>query len=454
MIKKRNILGNRLSENLPVHKPDQGLWDRISTELDAVQAREIYEEKLANLPVHKAGEASWAAILSRLQRSGMLRKTAYTLLAAAASLLLLFSIFRNPELKHVINNKAASSPATIKPAIPAESAAIAIIPGGSHSSVASLMPSSEISPTAQAIENPEKYREDQQANGSKENDPPLAYLPLQNTPRRDLNLLKARTDFRPSPARIRDHSVPGSPSYARVIRLQPVPKTYSPEPYNPNQKTGTGFTLAANYLPESFNNGNGTSLFHNFGLQASLGNDKIRIQSGIGMAYTSEHRVYDVNYTQFIPITGTKPGTNIDTTEIKAFDRASELEGTERHQYLTYDLGVGKKLFSIGKMTTWVNTGAGLAVKLDHTSLRETTIKTITTNTNSTVNTIDLQIPTYNGVNINIMAGLDFSYQLMSHLNISFAPTSRIYVKPVLETNGASTDSFTLGFRSGIRYDF
>ncbi|MBK7174489.1 MAG: hypothetical protein IPH84_14945 [Bacteroidales bacterium] len=227
-----------------------------------------------------------------------------------------------------------------------------------------------------------------------------------------------------------------------------------PEPFENDEKKGKNFTLAANYLPESLENGNGTSMFHNFGLMASLGNEKTRIQSSLGMAYNTEHRVYDVNYTQFIPITVPNPGQPSDSTAIMETTGATELEGTERHQYLTYDLGLGKRLFSVGKMTTWVNTGAGIAFKLDDASLRETTIKTINQHNNSQVNKIDLEIPDYNGVNINIMASLDFNYKIMDRLSISFAPTSRIYLKPVLLKEGSSTDSFSLGFRSGMKFEF
>ncbi|MBK7215440.1 MAG: hypothetical protein IPH88_19610 [Bacteroidales bacterium] len=32
---------------------------------------------------------------------------------------------------------------------------------------------------------------------------------------------------------------------------------YSPDPYNPNENKGSNFSLAANYLPETLDNGNG-----------------------------------------------------------------------------------------------------------------------------------------------------------------------------------------------------
>jgi hypothetical protein len=52
------------------------------------------------------------------------------------------------------------------------------------------------------------------------------------------------------------------------------------------------------------------------------------------------------------------------------------------------------------------------------------------------------------------MAGLDFNYKLMKRLSFSFAPVSRLYLKPVLVKNGLPTDSFSLGFRTGMKYDF
>ncbi|MBK7215441.1 MAG: hypothetical protein IPH88_19615 [Bacteroidales bacterium] len=52
------------------------------------------------------------------------------------------------------------------------------------------------------------------------------------------------------------------------------------------------------------------------------------------------------------------------------------------------------------------------------------------------------------------MAGLDINYRILDRLSLSFAPISRFYLKPVLEKNGSSTDSFSLGFRSGMKFDF
>jgi len=425
-----------LSERLPVHSPDDSLWSSISAGLDALEHEKTYRERLTGLPIHRPDDALWIAILGRMRRPVYIRRVAYSVLAVAASLLLLVSILRQPEVPAGIRPEQQAIQAT-KPATP--------IPATNDAVTNNPVQSKTIAHAGRV--QPERMVPEV-TTGTQA--PAEAVLVVENT---DIAPAIARTQipvnlknrFTRKPSKNRN----SSPVYAQLPVI--LPKT---DPYGQEEQGFRKITLAANYLPESLENGSGSSMFHNFGLMASLGNEKTRIQSSIGMAYNSEHRVYDVDYTQFIPITVPIPGTGRDSTTIMEASGASQLEGTERHQYFTYDLGVGKRLFSVGKMTTWLNTGAGLAVKLDDASLKETTIKTINQHNNSTVNHIDLEIPDYNGININLMAGLDFSYRIMDRLSLSFAPTSRYYIRPVLEKNGASTDSFSFGFRSGMKFEF
>ena len=39
-------------------------------------------------------------------------------------------------------------------------------------------------------------------------------------------------------------------------------------------------------------------------------------------------------------------------------------------------------------------------------------------------------------------------------LSFTFTPTSRWYLKPVLSLNNEATDNLTLGFKTGIKFDF
>lgn len=432
-----------LSERLPVHSPDDSLWSSISAGLDALENEKAYRERLAGLPTHRPDDALWSAILGRMRRPVYIRMVAYSVLAVAASLLLLVTVLRQPEvpadLRHEQQTAVATNP---KPSNtrPGQSAGIrTIVP----------VPEKRI---AQSGKVRSRQQEEELISATITDIPASAGSVLAtNIP--VITPAIARTNI---PVNLKNRftrKVPKNRNPAPLYALVPAVLPNS-DPYEQETKGFRKVTLAANYLPESLENGSGSSMFHNFGLMASLGNEKTRIQSSIGMAYNSEHRVYDVDYTQFIPITVPIPGTGKDSTAIMEASGASQLEGTERHQYFTYDLGMGKRLFSVGKMTTWLNTGAGLAVKLDDASLKETTIKTINQHNNSQVNRIDLEIPDYNGLNINLMAGLDFNYRIMDRLSLSFAPTSRYYIRPVLEKNGASTDSFSFGFRSGMKFEF
>ncbi len=447
----RNIHDSSFSDRLPVHSPDEGMWDRIASGLDQLDARQAYEEKLAGLPVHRPDSGTWALILQRMQRAKAFRIGTYASLAAAASLALLFTIFRTTEPTGKEPATATLSQQlnkTIEPSAtsqhPAGNLTEKITSPGSLASI----PANHTSPGRHPSDNrSETYLSVNQTENTIEFRlaAPLIQVFEYATGRYDLPV--AKRGLIQSPGKT---AVVPLPVYA----LQEPVRYYSPDPYDPMKKKDSRFSLAANYLPESLENGTGTSLFHNFGLMASVGNEKTRFNSSIGMVYNSEHRVYDVNYTQFIAITVPNPGSGVDSTAIVEASGASQLEGTERHQYITYDMGIGKRLFSKGRITTWLNTGAGFAVRLDNSSLREETIKTISSHNNSQVNQMDLEIPDYNGMNFSLVTGLDINYRVLKRLSVSLAPTSRIYIKPVLEKNGFPTDSFSLGFRSGIKYDF
>jgi hypothetical protein len=444
-MKERRNTPTPLSDRLPVHQPDDRLWNGISSSLGELEAREQYEKRLATLPVHSPDQNSWAMLLRRMQRAKAYRIAGYSMMAAA-SLLILLMVFYQPE-QGIRENTQVQAQLTDKSqgqksGITDKSAAI---------TTANQVPVKGSGQTASAGSSDNYYTANQDQNPE--------IIPSVSTLINESAILLARLSGRTElPLSGRNRYLP---LYRKLEQNQRSFTAYQPadiqrnyEPVEVEPRKDRNFTLAANYLPESLENGNGTSMFHNFGLMASMGNENTRILSSVGLAYNAEHREYDVNYTQFIPITVPNPGNPADSTAIMEATGATELQGTERHQYLTYDLGLGKKLFSVGKMTTWVNTGAGIAFRLDDASLKEATIKTINQHNNSQVNNINLDIPDYNGININLIASLDFNYRIMNRLSISFAPTSRFYLKPVLLKDGNSTDSFSLGFRSGMKFDF
>jgi hypothetical protein len=444
-----------LSNRLPVHHADERLWDAISSELDQLEAQEKLATKLKDLPVHKPGTDLWPAILRQMRKTVFLRITQYTTIAAAASLLVLLLFYRD-----IVDNRHTPDKLTTRKAVSkvdqftgnkiidqgtniADQGKYTQIPGKRFSSISMHNTGTQVQMTP--LNSPIEESPGMQLTdaGSRERIEHFKHLEIR----------QLRSDF--ARAVLQPRGLKPVNAIASIPAIQPDKKYYTPDPYvQERQKNSSHFALAANYLPESLDNGNGTSMFHNVGLTASIGSDKSRLQSSLGMAYNAEHRVYDVQYTQLITITNPHPaGGGADSTIQITSNRESILEGTERHQYLTYDLGWSRKIFTIGKMTTWVNTGAGVAFRLDNASLKESTIKTLNSY-DSEVNSMGLEIPDYNSVNINLMTGFDFNYRILDRLSFSFAPLTRIYLKPVLEKNGSSTDSFSMGFRSGVKLDF
>jgi hypothetical protein len=132
----------------------------------------------------------------------------------------------------------------------------------------------------------------------------------------------------------------------------------------------------------------------------------------------------------------------------------SEYLGTEKHKYITYNLGFGRKLFSSGKFSTWINAGAGFGIKLNEPDLIISTANSVKGQYNALNVSISASGPVYNDVNVNFMTGIDFNYKVFTRLTISFAPVSRWYFKPVLSKDNQATDELTLGFRTGMKFDF
>ena len=77
----------RLSEQLPKHAADPGMWERMSAKLDALDAEAAYQQKLQELPVHAPDEGTWAIISRRLSRTVYLKTSIRIALSAAAGLL-------------------------------------------------------------------------------------------------------------------------------------------------------------------------------------------------------------------------------------------------------------------------------------------------------------------------------------------------------------------------------
>jgi hypothetical protein len=212
--------------------------------------------------------------------------------------------------------------------------------------------------------------------------------------------------------------------------------------------------LAMNYLPENIYNGTENSLFHNVDLTASYNKEKVRYNTSLGMAYNEEQIKFEMNYDINTPVTALGPGGHLDTLSYNVSNMESEYMGTEKHKYVTYNLGVGRRLYTKGKFSTWLNAGAGFGIKLNEPDLIAATASSIKGQYNSQRVNVSSTKPVYNDVNVNFVTAINFNYKIINKLSISFTPTSRWYFKPVLSLNNQATDELTLGFMSGLKFEF
>ena len=84
----------RLSDQLPIHTPDQGLWQRISSGLDILDADKAIQQKLEHLPVHSPDKGTWMIIYTQLNRIAYYKSVARIAVAVAACLLLFFGVLQ------------------------------------------------------------------------------------------------------------------------------------------------------------------------------------------------------------------------------------------------------------------------------------------------------------------------------------------------------------------------
>jgi hypothetical protein len=245
-----------------------------------------------------------------------------------------------------------------------------------------------------------------------------------------------------------------------IFEKEPYPITTAPSlkvvaPTEPvSDKKANHFALAMGYLPENINNGTDNSLFHNVDLTASYNKEKVRYNTSVGMAYNEEELKFDMNYDVNSYVTAVGPGGHLDTLSKNVANMESQYMGTEKHKYVTYNLGMGRRLFNAGKFSTWISFGAGFGVKLNEPDLITSTANSVKNQYNANIVSVSSSKPVYNDVNVNFMTGIDFNYKVFSRLSISFAPVSRWYFKPVLSKNNQATDELTLGFRTGMKFDF
>lgn len=507
-----NHINRKLSEQLPSHSPDKGSWQSLSEKLDMLDAQTAYQERLQELPVHSPDEGTWNLIYSRLNRIAYYKTGIRVALSVAAGLLLFFTVSRISDqfqnkpktVPQVASQQKSSTPtATLIPVHPVtsqetvklkpvqnprnsflDSNLVAKTAGfqteksvrsetkiissgiagnarnaGSHVIQKSLpdVTGSEAAISGsgnQILKQPEAGAETalSQNGNAQNNETPVkthdnAVLIIQSTPIQEdtslaNELLKAETEQKSILFQKEQYATTPSPiKYSAPIDLKPVSnKSY--------------FALAMNYLPENINNGTDNSLFHNVDLTASYNKEKVRFNTSLGMAYNEEQLEFQVSYNINTPVTAYGQGGKLDTLSFNSADMASEYTGNEKHEYFTYNLGLGKRLFSSGKFSTWINFGAGFGLLINNPDIVASTTNLVKSQNNALSVRVNSSKPVYNDVNVNFVSAIDFNYMIIKRLSFTFTPTSRWYLKPVLSLNNEATDKLTLGFKTGIKFDF
>ena len=477
----------RLSEQLPKHAADPGMWDRMSAKLDALDAEAAYQQKLQELPVHVPDEGSWAIISRRLSRAAYFRTSIRVALSAAAGLLLFFTVSKfaglnsektlpskeqqisatQPRAAEKPNTPGSgqitpSSNNTLAPAITSSPKLIA----ATHSQKSAKTPEIKLSGTSATTTSPETQQQNSLATlntetkvlAATDTNSALAINTQKETQNTNTNgetgltpeQITALSNPLVTPFNYNGNSVIGSSKTPQLAdtELSSMPTT------NASETKSNHFALAMGYLPENINNGTDNSVFYNVDLTAMYNKEKVRFNTSIGMAYNQEQLEISMNYDVKSPVTAMGPGGKIDTISYNTASLESEYVGSEKHQYFTYNLGLGRRIFSKGKFSTWINAGAGFGIRLNNPDLISTTENSLKNQYNADITSVNTSKPVYNDVNVNFVTGIDFNYEVLNRLSIYFTPTSRWYFKPVLSLNNQPTDELTLGFKTGVKFEF
>lgn len=498
MDENNNHINKKLGEQLPSHSPDPGNWQRISDKLDVFDAKSTYKEKLQGLPVHSPDQGTWNLIYGRLNRIAYYKTGFRIALSVAAGLLLFFTVSRITDQDQKLPNsepQVAGQEKFIKP------------PTSSNQANASTLKDSETKKSNRNTgKNPSGYKMAIQKAGIKGSIPvnsnsekgvtsvgvvanstfklesaPAVAVTEASHPESGKMLITNdagngttvitdnSTGLATQSIQVQDSMSPAKEKEIQFAENEPKSILFQKEqnavilpplkssvpidlkPVSPKNH----FALAMNYLPENIKNGTNTSLFHNVDLTASYNKEKVRFNTSLGMAYNEEQLQFNINYDINSLVTGYTAGGKLDTVSMSVADVVSQYTGNEKHQYFTYNLGLGRRLISSGKFSTWINLGAGFGLLLNKTpDLITTTANSVKSMYNAQRISVSSSTPVYNEVNVNFVTAIDFNYMILNRLSISFTPTSRWYLKPVLSLNNKATDNLTLGFKTGIKFDF
>jgi hypothetical protein len=99
--------------NLPEHKPDEGLWSGIDKELSKMEANDAFRQSLKTLPLHQPSGALWNNIESQLGNNAAATSWPKALTGAIISLLSLLILFYSISIENQKNN-TNSNPIIVK----------------------------------------------------------------------------------------------------------------------------------------------------------------------------------------------------------------------------------------------------------------------------------------------------------------------------------------------------
>jgi hypothetical protein len=495
MDENNNHINYRLGEQLPSHSPDPGAWQRLSAKLDILDAETAYQQKLQDLPVHTPDQGTWNIISSRLNRIAYYKTSVRIALSVAAGLLLFFTVSRISDqyqpspngVPQVARQEQQNIPLeTTKQANTAKSEVaetqkitrktgndFIVFTEKVQKSTTTETESERVSSANKTVDNNIASPAVNQESLAAKEEPKAIVLNTGNVV--DANAITTETLVQPenkdalvtqnssfhdgiSPAKeiINSADEPRSILFEKdkyvtstATPIKQYPLTESVPASNKNH-----VALAMNYLPENIYNGTDNSLFHNVDLTASYNKEKVRFNTSFGMAYNEEQIKFEMNYDINTPVTAMGPGGQLDTVSYNVSNMESEYMGTEKHKYVTYNLGIGRRLYGKGKFSTWLNAGAGFGIKLNEPDLIAATTNSIKGQYNPQRLSVSSSKPVYNDVNVNFVTAIYFNYKILNKLSISFAPTSRWYFKPVLSLNNQATDELTLGFTTGMKFEF
>ena len=459
----KNQIKKRLSEQLPTHSPDPGSWQRISAALDSLGADAAFQEKIEQLPQHAPDTETWSRINFRLNRIAYYKTATRIALAVAASLILFITVSRIADYsqkpasitridRQLHTDKMPDSDTKIQSVatekfdkkLPENKIALVSLPYSAKSQASTkvgLVAKNEFV--------------DKIANA--EDSAPIKIIAFpENSYESFAEVPKVITDSSPLQEVLSaDNQIEITTLQSEQISKQ---KTHQVKYYTPEEPHAVGkqnrFALAMNYLPENVNNGTDNSIFHNVDLTASYNKEKVRFNTSIGMAYNEEKLEFNMNYDIKTPVTAVGPGGHLDTLRYEVANVDSQYQGTEKHQYFTYNLGIGRRLFGFGKFSSWINAGAGFGIQVKNPDLIASTESSIKGQYNAQIISVNSDKPVYNDVNVNFVTGIDFNYAILNKFSITFAPTSRWYFKSLLTKDNQPTDELTLGFRTGLKLVF